>query len=144
MRWRHCAAHTEIPVSTSRASEFSSPLPCAWLTVIYGSPGATNGRVVGCWSLTDRTPSSAGPSLDVVATSDPCTMVRLWLQEDRRDGIPWEAERFALYAHLAVKECRAGRSWIWAMIDLTGAWRDAYLGVRAGALERFSCDREAA
>ena len=71
---------------------------------------------------------------------DALTQLRLWLAEDRADGLPWEPERFAQAAWLAVREHGGGRLLLRAIVDTTPAWHDSYLGVNGGTLAQFSLD----
>ena len=41
---------------------------------------------------------------------------------------------------MACRETGAGRSWKWAIIETSPAWRRAYLGLPDGGLEHFSLD----
>lgn len=68
--------------------------------------------------------------------SGPLSLLRELLEDDRRAGIPWTAEDFAQRVDLV---CRATntRSWFDPIIQTAGAWRDAYIGQRAGELEHF-------
>lgn len=60
-----------------------------------------------------------------------------WLKEDKRDGVPWEPERFALYLVLACRETDTGRLWRNAILDTYPAWESAYLDDRPGRIQQF-------
>lgn len=66
--------------------------------------------------------------------ADPYEMLRDFLADDRAAGIPFDGRQFAHKVWLVARETRAGRAWVWTVVETAPAWRSAYLSRNGGAL----------